>query len=171
MLQQEHQWIEIFFSFFKDRYATGCLGEEVAGDALHAVGSAEALDKFGLGAEAHADALDVAGGIEVLGSDFTLGIALASETDAQCAKLIEHHTLTGQQTFLDVLLRSSQHGDDVGLGDGGGELDVLGEVLEGVVTCLHGTTTGVVHADSTGRITAFDNFVMNRHFKNEEMKK
>ena len=149
----------------------GASSHQLAGYSLHGVLSADVLEQVGLGAEADADTVNVARRVEVSAGHRGLTEAAALQIHLEGAQLIEDDALTSEQTFLDVLLGSGKHSDNVGFRDGSGKLDVLGERLEIVVTRLHGTTSSVIDALITGRIGTSNNFVSNSHsikMKNEK---
>ena len=57
-------------------------------------------------------------------------VALALQGDVERAEVVEHYALTAQERLGDEGFDTCQHGHDVTLGTGGGESDILGEVIE-----------------------------------------
>ncbi len=141
----------------------GVLRQQLTRHALQLAVHADVLEKVGLGAEADVYLLDVAGGLEGVGGDDALREALAADVGLKGTDLREHDALALEQVRLDELLGGGQHGNDVGLGGGGGKLDVLGEGLEVVVAGLDGMVGGVIDALSTLGIGALDDLISDRH--------
>ncbi len=139
------------------------LGQEFAGHALQLAVHADVLEKVGLGAEADVHLLDVRAGLERIGGDDALGETLAGDVRLKGTDLAQHNALALQQVRLDELLGGGEHGHDVGLGGGGGELDVLGEALEVVVAGLDGMVGGILDALGTLGIGALDDLISDRH--------
>ena len=139
------------------------LRQEFTRHALQLAVHADVLEKVGFGAEADVHLLDVAGGLERVGGDDTLREALAADVGLKGTDLREHDALALEQVRLDELFGGGQHGNDVGLGGGGGKLDVLGEGLEVVVAGLDGMVGGVIDALSTLGIGALDDLISDRH--------
>ena len=119
---------------------------QFAGDALGLHGDTNLLEQLGLGAVDHAVALDVAGGVEAVGADEGLLETLALEVDLQGTEVADDDALAGKQIALEILTSRLKDGSHVGSGGGGGMLDVLLELIEGVVAGLDGEVSGVVHA-------------------------
>ena len=141
----------------------GLLRQQSAGDALEAAVRANVAEQLGVGTEADAHALDEGGGIERVGGDDRLGEALRTNVGLQRADLLEHDALTLEQVGLDVLLRGGEDRDDVGLGGGGGKLDVFGELGEVVITGLLGAVGGILDALGALGVGATHNLIRNRH--------
>ena len=139
------------------------LRQKFAGHALQLAVHADVLEEVGLGTEADVHLLDVRAGVERIQRDDALGESLAGDVGLEGADLREHDALALQQVRLDELLGGCQHGHDVGLGGGGGKLDVLGERLEVVIAGLHGAVGGVIDALGTSRVGATHDLVSDRH--------
>ena len=77
-------------------------------------------------------------GREVAGSHSVFRITLALDTYLQTAEVVEHDYLAGKEGTGDEGLHGAEHGQRIGLSDGGAVVDVLGEVLKRVVTRLDG---------------------------------
>ena len=88
---------------------------------------------------------------------------MSLEVEAQGADLIEHHALTGEKALLDVLLRGGEHSHHIGLGNGGSELDILSQLLEGVVAGFYCTVGGIEHTLLTFGVGALKHLVGNCH--------
>ena len=146
----------------------GASCHQVAGDALHGVAGADVLEQVGLGAEADADTVNVAGRIERGAGHRGLTEAAALDVHLEGTELVEHDALAGEQTLLDIFLGRGKHSHDIGFCNGRSKLNVLSESLEIVVAGLHGAVAGVVNAFVTCRIDAGNNFVGNSHNKNEK---
>ena len=86
-------------------------------------------------------------------------VRLALECHLEASEVVEHDNLSREQGFEHEGLDTCQHGLGVGLGHGGGVVDVFGEVLEGVLACLHGRSLEVVHLGVLG-VAAFGYFVV-----------
>ena len=63
--------------------------------------------------------------------------SLALDADVEGSEVIEHHAAAVEQGLGDEGLDAVEHGHRVTLGHGGGEGDIIHQIIEGVVTILH----------------------------------
>ena len=138
------------------------LRHRIARDTLVADTLGEFLLELGLGAEVHMPALDHLRGSEILALQGSLGEALGGESHDERAELVEHHATTVEERLHDEGFDTGEHCHGVTLGAGGGKGDVVRQVLEIIVTGLHGTGSEVVDTILAVRVLAFSNFVGNR---------
>ena len=117
----------------------------IRADSLQREAFGDVLFELYLGAEDDAVATDEGRGREVVALHGFLVVALALDADVERAEVVEHHTLAAKQSLGDEGFDTCQHGHDVTFGTGGGEGDVVGEVLERVVASLHCGTLEVIH--------------------------
>ena len=112
----------------------------------------------------HYCSLNVAFNIYIYGqADGCLGEALAVNADDERAEVIEHYATATEQRLHDEGFDTCQYGHSVTLGTGGGEGDILCQVIEGVVVHLHRATRCIGSAVYTVGILAFEYFVIDCH--------
>ena len=136
------------------------LRHHLARHALEAETFAERLLELHLGLELEGPPLDHRRGREVLGSHALGIIALTAHAHDEGSEVVEHHATASEQRLGDEGFDTCQHGHDVTLGTGGGESDILGEVIEIIVTVLDSYSVEIIHFGVLG-VAALDHFVSN----------
>lgn len=133
------------------------------GDAFQREAACHIGFEFHFGAEHNLVPLDHGRGREIRGGHGILRIALAAQTNLQTAEVLQHYCLTGEECSSDEGFDTAQDSHGIGTRHGGAVVDVVGEVFEGVVTGLDGTSMEILGPLNTIRILGFSYCIVNCH--------
>ena len=128
------------------------------GDALEEVLDVDALamalfGDFTVGHEGALGTEEDAGGLDVVGGGLLAGGGyLASDAGAEGAESLEVDGIGVEQVVADGDGELDEHGEDVGVGHGGGVGDLVGQVLGGDVGVGHGLEIPLAVIFRTGHL-------------------